>query len=137
MEDIAHDASSPASPKPFEIAAQQASGSDSPDKGKLRVRGEFRKRTRRLARPKPGQAFRIVTVHQFLSRAIHPAGLRRPPACQSASKFDGGSKIARRNTRLRSAPSRTSASASIRRAACCPSPFALPCEAQMPSNQAG
>ena len=37
MEDIAPDGSSPASPKPVEIAAQQASGSDSPDKSKLRV----------------------------------------------------------------------------------------------------
>src|SRR5262249_60781109 len=37
MEDIAHDGSSAASPKPVEIAAQQASGSDSPNKSKLRV----------------------------------------------------------------------------------------------------
>jgi TPR repeat protein len=37
MEDIAHDASGPASPKPGDIAPQQASRPDSPDKGKLRV----------------------------------------------------------------------------------------------------
>ena len=37
MEDIAHDASSPASPKPVDMAAQQASRPDTPDKGKLRV----------------------------------------------------------------------------------------------------
>jgi TIR domain/Sel1 repeat len=37
MEDIAHDASGPASPKPGDIAAQQASRPDSPDRGKLRV----------------------------------------------------------------------------------------------------
>jgi hypothetical protein len=35
--DIAHDASGPASPKPGDIAPQQASRLDSPDKGKLRV----------------------------------------------------------------------------------------------------
>jgi TPR repeat protein len=37
MEDIAHDASGPASPKPGDVAPQQASRSDSPDRGKLRV----------------------------------------------------------------------------------------------------
>jgi hypothetical protein len=37
MENMAHDASSPASPKPVDIAAQQASRPDTPDKGKLRV----------------------------------------------------------------------------------------------------
>src|SRR5262245_58449660 len=37
MADFAHDASGPASPKPGDIAAQQASRPDSPDKGKLRV----------------------------------------------------------------------------------------------------
>ena len=37
MEDIAHDASGPASPTPSDIALQQASRPDSPDKGKLRV----------------------------------------------------------------------------------------------------
>jgi hypothetical protein len=37
MEDIAHDASGPASPKPGDIAPQPASRPDSPDRGKLRV----------------------------------------------------------------------------------------------------
>src|SRR5215831_12175200 len=37
MADVAHDASGPASPKPDDIAPQQASRSDSPDRGKLRV----------------------------------------------------------------------------------------------------
>ena len=37
MDDIAHDASSLTSPKPMDMAPQQASRSDSPDKGKLRV----------------------------------------------------------------------------------------------------
>jgi TIR domain len=37
MVDIAHDASGPASPKPGDIAPQQASRPDSPDRGKLRV----------------------------------------------------------------------------------------------------
>src|SRR5215471_6442022 len=37
MADVAHDASGPASPKPGDIAPQQASRPDSPDKGKLRV----------------------------------------------------------------------------------------------------
>ena len=37
MADVAHDASGPASPKPGDIALQQASRSDSPDRGKLRV----------------------------------------------------------------------------------------------------
>jgi TPR repeat protein len=37
MEDIARDASGPASPKPGDIAPQQGSRSDSTDKGKLRV----------------------------------------------------------------------------------------------------
>src|SRR5262249_31894326 len=37
MEGIAHDASGPASPTPGDIALQQASRSDSPDRGKLRV----------------------------------------------------------------------------------------------------
>ena len=37
MADVAHDASGPASPKPGDIAPQQASRADSPDKGKLRV----------------------------------------------------------------------------------------------------
>ena len=37
MADVAHDASGPASPKPADIALQQASRADSPDKGKLRV----------------------------------------------------------------------------------------------------
>ena len=37
MADIAHDASGPASPKPEEIAPQQASRPDAPDRGKLRV----------------------------------------------------------------------------------------------------
>src|SRR5215510_10404483 len=37
MVDIAHDASGPASPKPGDIATQQASRPDSPDRGKLRV----------------------------------------------------------------------------------------------------
>src|SRR5262249_35092831 len=37
MADVAHDASGPASPKPDDIALQQASRPDSPDKGKLRV----------------------------------------------------------------------------------------------------
>src|SRR5215469_13599697 len=37
MADIAHDSSSPASPKPGDIALQQASRPDSPDGGKLRV----------------------------------------------------------------------------------------------------
>jgi TPR repeat protein len=37
MEDIAHDASGPASPKPGDVAPQQASRPDSPDRGKLRV----------------------------------------------------------------------------------------------------
>ena len=57
-------------------------------------RGEFRKRTRRLARPKPGQAKRC-TQSLRVWRSI--------PQLSAA--------------RLRSAPSRTSASASIRRAA--------------------
>jgi TIR domain len=37
MADVAHDASGPASPKPDDIAPQQAGRPDSPDKGKLRV----------------------------------------------------------------------------------------------------
>jgi TIR domain len=37
MADVAHEASGPASPKPGAIAPQQASRSDSPDRGKLRV----------------------------------------------------------------------------------------------------
>jgi TPR repeat protein len=37
MVDVAHDASGPASPKPGDIAPQQASRPDSPDRGKLRV----------------------------------------------------------------------------------------------------
>jgi hypothetical protein len=37
MADVAHDASGPASPKPGDIALQQASRPDSPDRGKLRV----------------------------------------------------------------------------------------------------
>jgi TIR domain len=37
MADVAHDASGPASPKPGDIVPQQASRSDSPDRGKLRV----------------------------------------------------------------------------------------------------
>jgi TIR domain len=37
MEDIAHDASGPAPPKPGDVAPQQASRPDSPDRGKLRV----------------------------------------------------------------------------------------------------
>jgi hypothetical protein len=37
MADVAHDASGPASPKPGDIAPQQASRPDSPDRGKLRV----------------------------------------------------------------------------------------------------
>ena len=37
MADVAHDASGPASPKPDDIALQQASRPDSPDRGKLRV----------------------------------------------------------------------------------------------------
>jgi TPR repeat protein len=37
MADVAHDASGPASPKPGDIAPQQASRPDSPDHGKLRV----------------------------------------------------------------------------------------------------
>jgi len=37
MTDVAHDASGPASPSPGGLAAQQASRSDSPDRGKLRV----------------------------------------------------------------------------------------------------
>jgi hypothetical protein len=37
MEDIAHDASGPASPKPGDIASQQASRPDATDRGKLRV----------------------------------------------------------------------------------------------------
>jgi hypothetical protein len=37
MADVAHDASGPASPKPSDIAPQQASRPDSPDRGKLRV----------------------------------------------------------------------------------------------------
>jgi TPR repeat protein len=37
MEDIAHDASGPALPKPGDVAPQQASRPDSPDRGKLRV----------------------------------------------------------------------------------------------------
>src|SRR5215469_17153304 len=37
MADIAHDSSSPASPKLGDIARQQANRPDSPDKGKLRV----------------------------------------------------------------------------------------------------
>jgi TPR repeat protein len=37
MEDIAHIASAPASPKPEEITPQQASRPDAPDRGKLRV----------------------------------------------------------------------------------------------------
>src|SRR6516165_2544365 len=37
MADVAHDASGPASPKPDDIAPQQASRSDSADRGKLRV----------------------------------------------------------------------------------------------------
>jgi TPR repeat protein len=37
MVDVAHEASDPASPKPGDIALQQASRPDSPDRGKLRV----------------------------------------------------------------------------------------------------
>jgi TPR repeat protein len=37
MADVAHEASGPASPKPGDVASQQASRPDSPDKGKLRV----------------------------------------------------------------------------------------------------
>jgi len=37
MADVAHDLSGPASPKPDDIAPQQASRPDSPDRGKLRV----------------------------------------------------------------------------------------------------
>lgn len=37
MADLAHDASGPASPTPGDIALQQASRSNSPDRGKLRV----------------------------------------------------------------------------------------------------
>jgi hypothetical protein len=37
MADVAHDASGPASPKSGDIAPQQESRSDSPNKGKLRV----------------------------------------------------------------------------------------------------
>src|SRR5262245_27993938 len=37
MADVAHDTSGPVSPKPGDIAPQQASRPDSPDKGKLRV----------------------------------------------------------------------------------------------------
>jgi len=37
MADVAHDASGPASPKPGDVAPQQAGRPDSPDKGKLRV----------------------------------------------------------------------------------------------------
>jgi len=37
MADVAHDASGPASPKPGDVAPQQAGTSDSPDRGKLRV----------------------------------------------------------------------------------------------------
>ena len=37
MEDIAHGASGPASPKPGDIAPQQSSRPDSPERGKLRV----------------------------------------------------------------------------------------------------
>src|SRR5215468_7473082 len=37
MADIAHNTSGPAPPKPDDVAPQQASRSDSPDRGKLRV----------------------------------------------------------------------------------------------------
>ena len=37
MADLAHDASGPASPRPGDIAPQQASRPNSPDRGKLRV----------------------------------------------------------------------------------------------------
>src|SRR5262249_62246145 len=37
MADVAHEASGAASPKPGDIALQQASRPDSPDRGKLRV----------------------------------------------------------------------------------------------------
>jgi TPR repeat protein len=37
MADVAHDSSSPASPKPGDVARQQVNRPDSPDKGKLRV----------------------------------------------------------------------------------------------------
>src|SRR4051794_35478437 len=37
MADVARDAPGPASPKPGDVALQQASRTDSPDKGKLRV----------------------------------------------------------------------------------------------------
>src|SRR5262249_23061517 len=37
MVDVAHEASGPASPEPGDIALQQASRPDSPDRGKLRV----------------------------------------------------------------------------------------------------
>jgi TPR repeat protein len=37
MAEVAHDASGPASPKPSDVAPEQASRPDSPDKGKLRV----------------------------------------------------------------------------------------------------
>jgi len=38
MADVAHDASGPASPKPGDVAPQQASRPDSPDRGKFRVK---------------------------------------------------------------------------------------------------
>jgi hypothetical protein len=55
MEDVAHDASGPASPKPSDIAApQQAGRPDSPDRGKLR--GLHLLQPRRPAREgKPGR----------------------------------------------------------------------------------
>ena len=37
MADVAQDASGPASPRPGDMAPQQASRPDSPDRGKLRV----------------------------------------------------------------------------------------------------
>src|SRR2546426_822077 len=37
MADVAHDTSGPASPNPGDLAPQQASRPDSPDRGKLRV----------------------------------------------------------------------------------------------------
>jgi hypothetical protein len=37
MADVAHDSPGPASPKPGDVALQQASRANSPDKGKLRV----------------------------------------------------------------------------------------------------
>jgi hypothetical protein len=50
----------------------------------LLLRGELRRRTRRLARSKPSQAFHIVPMHTVPEGlAIHPAALRRPPAVRA------------------------------------------------------